>query len=329
MNINNNSPVVSIIIPVYNGSDYMREAIDSALAQSYKNIEVIVVNDGSNDDGETEKIALSYGDRIKYIRKENGGVSSALNTGINVMKGEYFSWLSHDDVYLPDKVQSQINAISKLSKEQRVVCLCESKQIDNNSNDLPMITGNKPFGKYADGEIINYKEALCLLIKQGSFNGCSFLIPKEAFLYCGGFNENMRYTQDFFMWIKLFLYGYNLLIISGVHVCSRVHGKQVTVTGKKYFHKDCLLMGNILLEDFASKSSKQYNYIKEFALYNAKYNNKAVVDKYIHAGKQYNLLSNNETLYIRFVAIYGVLRPFLRAVYYALMKFTTRIKRRM
>ena len=77
-----NNPKVSIIIPVYNGSNYLANAIDSALAQTYKNIEVIVVNDGSKDEGATERIALSYGDRIHYYAKSNGGVSSALNFGI-------------------------------------------------------------------------------------------------------------------------------------------------------------------------------------------------------------------------------------------------------
>ena len=90
------TPMVSIIIPVYNGANYLREAIDSALAQTYSNFEVIVVNDGSNDGGETDRIATSYGEKIRYFRKENGGVASALNMGIKHMKGDYFSWLSHD-----------------------------------------------------------------------------------------------------------------------------------------------------------------------------------------------------------------------------------------
>ena len=65
-------PLVSIIIPVYNGSNFLRQAIESALNQTYSNIEIIVVNDGSNDLGKTEEIALSYGSRIKYYKKENG-----------------------------------------------------------------------------------------------------------------------------------------------------------------------------------------------------------------------------------------------------------------
>ena len=87
-------PLVSIIIPVYNGSDFLRQAVNSALGQTYTNIEVIIVNDGSNDNGKTEEVALSYGKRVRYLCKENGGVASALNFGISQMKGEYFSWLS-------------------------------------------------------------------------------------------------------------------------------------------------------------------------------------------------------------------------------------------
>ena len=112
------NPLVSIIIPVYNGSKYMRQAIDSALRQSYKNIEIIVVNDGSDDNGETDKTALSYGDKIRYFKKENGGVSSALNLGIREMKGDYFSWLSHDDFYLENKIESEIEALKKIDEKK-------------------------------------------------------------------------------------------------------------------------------------------------------------------------------------------------------------------
>ncbi|QQS18926.1 glycosyltransferase family 2 protein [Candidatus Saccharibacteria bacterium] len=101
------TPKVSIVIPVYNGSNYLREAIDSALAQTYKNVETIVVNDGSTDGGATEKIAKSYGSKIRYYNKENGGVASTLNFGTQKMTGEYFSWLSHDDLYEKERLKSK------------------------------------------------------------------------------------------------------------------------------------------------------------------------------------------------------------------------------
>ena len=100
-------PKVSIVIPVYNGERYVRYAIDSALAQTYDNIEIIVVNDGSTD--KTDEIVKSYGNKVRYIKKKNGGVSSALNMAIEKMKGEYFSWLSHDDTYEPTKIEDEID----------------------------------------------------------------------------------------------------------------------------------------------------------------------------------------------------------------------------
>ena len=107
-------PKVSIVIPAYNAANYLAQAIDSALSQTYNNVEIVVVNDGSKDDGETERIAKMYGDRIVYISKENGGSSSALNCGIRAMSGEWFSWLSHDDLYYPNKIEDQITLINDL-----------------------------------------------------------------------------------------------------------------------------------------------------------------------------------------------------------------------
>ena len=97
---------VSLIIPVYNGEDYVEEAINSALNQTYENLEIIVVNDGSKD--KTEQICLKYKDKIRYYAKENGGVATALNLALEKMTGEYFSWLSHDDLYYPNKIEEEM-----------------------------------------------------------------------------------------------------------------------------------------------------------------------------------------------------------------------------
>ena len=126
------NPKVSIIIPVYNGKNYMKEAIDSALAQTYQNIEIIVVNDGSTDNGATRKIAESYGNKIKYFEKENGGVSTALNLAIEKMSGDYFSWLSHDDRYYKNKIESQIEYLKKY--DENTIIYTDYDLMDENSN---------------------------------------------------------------------------------------------------------------------------------------------------------------------------------------------------
>ncbi len=101
-------PLVSILIPVYNGANYLNLAIDSALAQTYGNFEIIVVNDGSDDDDATARVVRGYGDRVRYFEKRNGGVASALNLAIAQAKGQFISWLSHDDLYIPDKLNVRL-----------------------------------------------------------------------------------------------------------------------------------------------------------------------------------------------------------------------------
>ena len=103
-------PLVSIIIPCYKQAEYMAETIDSALAQTYRPIEVVVVNDGSPDG--TEKVARGYGDRIVYLHRENGGLSAARNTGIARAIGFYFKFLDSDDQLHPEQVARQVEALA-------------------------------------------------------------------------------------------------------------------------------------------------------------------------------------------------------------------------
>ena len=123
--MSNTNPLVSVIIPVFSrvpeGADYLKEAIASALAQSYKNIEVLVINDGSNDQGACEQVALSFGSQVRYFSKKNGGTASALNYGISKMRGQYFSWLSHDDCYLHDKIKNQIEMLKSLNDKNTLI----------------------------------------------------------------------------------------------------------------------------------------------------------------------------------------------------------------
>ncbi len=210
---------VSIIIPVYNGSNYMKEAIDSALNQTYKNIEVIVVNDGSKDDGKTDTIAKSYGNKIRYFIKKNGGVSTALNYGISKMTGDYFSWLSHDDLYKPDKVETQINYLLDNNLGNDVILFSDYYLIDKDGKVISECV--KPHQ-----EIVDKPE---YALYRGHINGNSVLIPKEAFKKCGLFDEELRCSQDYLLWYEM-MKKYKFVHIPKMLICSRVHGKQVTET---------------------------------------------------------------------------------------------------
>jgi glycosyltransferase involved in cell wall biosynthesis len=184
-------PLVSIIIPVYNGANYLAEAIDSALSQTYEHVEVLVLNDGSTDGGATESVALRYGDKIRYYSKSNGGVATALNLGIEKMTGEYFSWLSHDDIYYPNKIQDQVGKI--LTHDRDTILFSNVKIIDPKGNFV--INHNVKAFKY-EYQLLN------LLCNQ-EINGCSLLIPKKMFRDAGNFDVNLKTTQDYDMWIRL------------------------------------------------------------------------------------------------------------------------------
>ena len=226
------TPEISVIIPAYNASNYIAEAIDSALAQTYPNMEIVVVNDGSEDDGATERAALSYGDKIRYFSKQNGGSSSALNLGISNMTGEWFSWLSHDDLYMPEKLEKQIAYIASLKIDASEL----SKHIFFSASELID----------ADGKVIrscDIKKSVKLSCKIESFphngyqiaeptvynfHGCSCLIHKDAFADVGCFDENLRLINDMDLWYRLYSAGYKVHYIPEPLVKGRVHAKQVS-----------------------------------------------------------------------------------------------------
>jgi len=183
-------PLVSVVIPVYNGANYLREAIDSVLKQTCHDYELIVVNDGSTDDGETEAIARSLGDRIRYFHKPNGGVASALNLGIQEMRGEWFCWLSHDDLASSNRVESDLEFLSH-DHDVRIL-FCKTAEIDSSGHPLTEV-------QYPIHRVTNPRDALEL----GGVDFCSMTIHRSCFLRVGKFNERNLTMQDTEMSLRL------------------------------------------------------------------------------------------------------------------------------
>lgn len=214
-------PKVSIVIPVYNGSDYVSEAINSALVQTYPNIEVLAINDGSNDQGRTEGILGSYGSRIRYINKPNGGVASALNAGIQEMKGAYFSWLSHDDLYLPDKIEAQMDCA--LKADRQTVYYSDFETIDERGQSL---------GVHAVPHLPPAALRPSLMLS-ANLHGCSLLVPRQAFDEVGLFDESLRTTQDYDLWLRMAV-RFPFEHVPKVLVRARLHKDQDTHRLKGY-----------------------------------------------------------------------------------------------
>ncbi len=216
------NPKISIVIPVYNGTNYMREAIDSALAQTYQNKEIIVINDGSRDNGATLEVAKRYGDKIKLIDKPNGGVASALNAGIDAASGEYISWLSHDDIYPADKLEKQVEFLSRLDNKDTIL-FGDFITINEKSEHMQMVStatvdsSRMTFELYADQ---------CI-------HGCTLLVPKRVFETVGNFRLDLPTTQDYDLWIRTSL-KFPFMHIPGIYTYSRQHAEQGSRTLKHH-----------------------------------------------------------------------------------------------
>ena len=236
MNLQNN-PKVTILIPVYNGSNFIKQAIQSAINQTYKNIEILVINDGSTDNGKTEKVIKEFGDKVKYIKKENGGVASALNLGIKEATGEYIAWLSHDDIYLPNKIEKEIKALEKL-EDKNTIIFSNFELIDENGITFSTTNFTKNIRKE------KFCQGIYPVLK-GAVNGCSILIPKICFEDAGYFKEELKTTNDYEMWIRLFS-KYPSYFIEDAIIKYRIHPNQDTNKNPVYISECNELWKNII-----------------------------------------------------------------------------------
>jgi glycosyltransferase involved in cell wall biosynthesis len=208
---NREFPLVSIIIPVYNGANFLEEAIISALKQDYPNVEILVINDGSNDSGLTTKILERYRDKVQIYEKANGGVASALNLGLAKMKGDFFSWLSHDDLYYESKISDNYEAYLSQGKHKVIIY-----------SDYLVFSEENPKGYLEEMRRIDPSNFRHWLLTKSQLHGCTLFIPKDAFLECGNFNEDLRTVQDYDLWFRMakkydFVYQNRCLVRFRIH----------------------------------------------------------------------------------------------------------------
>lgn len=249
---------VTIIIPVYNGSNYLKDAIESSLNQTYENKEIIVVNDGSNDDGKTAKIAKDYGDKIIYLEKENGGVATALNLAIKKASGDYISWLSHDDMYYPNKIEREVEEIEKHDKNTIIF----------SNFDLINANGEKLRSVYLDHALVEKNSDYAVL--RCMIGGITLLIPKKAFEDCGEFDPKLRCTQDYDMWFRM-LKSYKFVHIEDILAMTRIHSLQDSNTSPRMLTEGNKLWVNISknypLEKKIALEGSEYTFYKEMENY--------------------------------------------------------------
>lgn len=181
-------PKVSVIMSAYNGEMYIREAIDSILAQSYKNYEIIVVDDGSTDS--TREILNSYGEAIRYFFQENQGATKAECFGILQAQGEYIASLDQDDAWMPNLLEEQIKI---LDSNTELAFVCAAAHVINEKGEA--------IDKYESG--IYCESSFEGLLEDNFVLHCTVLLRHEYYDEVGGFDPQITITHDIDLWLRL------------------------------------------------------------------------------------------------------------------------------
>jgi glycosyltransferase involved in cell wall biosynthesis len=184
-------PLVSVIIPTYNSADFLPQAIDSVLQQTYENIEIIVIDDGSTD--HTEAVLKPYTERIRYFKKPNGGPSAARNMGIAEAQGEFIAFQDADDLWLPEKLQLQMDYLT--AHAEIAVVYTDLTQFDLQgqvSISLVERYGAIPSGYIFEELLVNHAITLS-----------SVIVRRSCIDEVGAFDESLIGAEDYNFYLRL------------------------------------------------------------------------------------------------------------------------------
>jgi glycosyltransferase involved in cell wall biosynthesis len=190
------NPKVSVVIPTYNRADKVRKGVESVLSQSFTDLEVIVVDDGSSDEtGQT--LQQAFGDRIRYYFQPNQGVSVARNKGIEEARGEWIAFLDSDDLWEKEKLECQLRALERFGP-QCGACYTDVRFF-NHSETRTMFQLAEENYRHEDAMGVN-TDVLRLLVRPGGAGMVvclsSFLARGDAMRKTGGFDPSLLYSQD-------------------------------------------------------------------------------------------------------------------------------------
>lgn len=211
------NPLVSVIIPSYNSRQWVGQAIDSILNQTYPNTEIIVIDDGSTDDTATF-LAQEYKDKIKYVYQPNSEVSAARNHGLRLATGHLISFLDADDWIFPEKIQRQVTYLRDHPEKDVVYCDFWAAYDSDPSN---LLNSEQCGLVYRKGPI------LFRLLSLGTTVPHSMLLRKECFEKAGNFSEKLHYYEDWELWVRIagngFEFGYldEKLVVYRLHASSK------------------------------------------------------------------------------------------------------------
>ena len=191
-------PRVSIVLPVFNGEELIRNSIASVLSQTFNDFELIIINDGSTD--KTPDIIREFDDdRIKTFSYANSGLSKSRNRGVSKSRGEYIAFLDHDDVWMPDKLEQQLYRFQAEDKPD--IVYGQTQLIDRKGNP----TTFSRFGRsFAGGESVFEGNILEYVLRNNFiWTGSNIMVKRGVFEVVGKYDEDLRSCEDWDMNIRM------------------------------------------------------------------------------------------------------------------------------
>jgi glycosyltransferase involved in cell wall biosynthesis len=212
----NQLPLVSVVMPVYNGGRFLKESIESVLAQTYSNFELIIINDGSSD--ESESLILSFTDnRIKYLKNEtNKGLVFTLNRGLQEAKGEYIARMDGDDICLPQRFEKQVTFLNENLDVAILATLV--KTIDEQNSDLGF--WNDDFNNTSPEQIANFMSRLNCIAHPSVMVRAS-VVKQFGYTY-------FKNSEDWGLWLKLLSKGYKIAKLNSPLLLYRIHTQSMS-----------------------------------------------------------------------------------------------------
>jgi glycosyltransferase involved in cell wall biosynthesis len=211
-------PLVSVIIPAYNGQEYIREAIQSVLAQTYRPIEVLVVDDGSPIN--MREAVSGFGPEVRYLRQENGGTASARNTGWRAAGGEFIALLDQDDLWLPQKLERQV---PRFAEDPRIGLVTAWMEVFDTTTGDPKGT-YKPPAEMTVHDMLGHE----LPPVQ------TMIFRRSALEKIGGFDPSLRGTDDWDVNIRLAA-EFRVVTVQEVLGRARMHDSQQGSNGEQMY----------------------------------------------------------------------------------------------
>lgn len=180
--------VVSVVIPAYNAGNFIRQTVTSALQQTFSSLEILVIDDGSAEP--VDWIVELDPARVRYHFKPNGGPSSARNLGARMARGRLLAFLDADDLWMPDKLRSQVAALE--ARPRAAFAYGAFNSIDEQGNPVPRPARVRPSGDIS-----------AALFMYNFVTTSSVLVRRDVFLEMGGFDESLVWSEDYDLWIRL------------------------------------------------------------------------------------------------------------------------------